>query len=1062
LEKNLSRKNLIGYIGAGFLTFMLPLGIKVYANEAVYEPKLVEQVESENVDSVPLESWLAYYYPNKTLSGEPVATKIIEPIGELKKLSENHGKGSPIEGIKSDQFSVRYTSAKRLPAGEYILRSTADDGVRVYVDGKLVLDRWTSAPVLRENSVKVKIDDVVNAKAGEEDIHSVEVEYYEGAVNSQIDVSFEPFQGAIEDNWVAEYYPDKTLKGNPIVEGGKNSAVKLQSINFNWKSGSPHSSIPVDGFSARFMKNLEFEEGTYEFQIRADDGSRLWVDDQLVIDSWVSTSGHLKTGRIDLAKGRHTVKVEYFEGVGLANLFVDYKKYTEITTQKGAEVHRNWGSGTAGAGKPADEFTAEFDQTQELAGGDYFIQAQGDDGVKVEVDGQLLIDRWSNSPVLVTNRALWTGVTPGLHAVKTHYYEDGGNASIFSDVVPFDSWLAYYYSNKTMSGAPNAAKVIAPAGELKKLSQKYGTASPIAGIKADSFSARFTSSKRIPAGEYILRATADDGVRVYVDGKLVLDRWSSARVLKENAVKIQIRDIAGAKAGEENVHWVEVEYYEGAGNSQIDVSLEPFQNSIEDTWVAEYYPNKTLKGNPVVEGGKGSAAKLAAINFNWKSGSPHSSIPVDGYSARFTKSMEFEEGTYEFQIRADDGSRIWVDDQLVIDSWVSTSGHLKTGKVSLAKGRHTVKVEYFEGVGLANIFVDYKKIVQTPVQPIEDPIKQEPVVDHTQNVKYVSSIELPVYRSFEELIDYGKHLVFYNPTYTRLLELGYGDTVYVLEEKLYAARIKTVDGLIGWVQKNYLETNLMEDTWMVKEARTFRSGPSQTSSSIGTIPGGSSVYLLDYVTVPGSVYTEWYYIQTQPGQKGWIWGASNPGGNEGYNVIKYEFNKLGSTNQVTIFTPLNTKANVTAEQINSFINFKTGGKTTVMTNMGHAYLKAQEETGLNAIYLLAHSGLETGWGSSSIVKAKYNFYGIGAIDSRPDEGAYNYNTPEGGIIAGAYFIKGNYVDRSWDTDGYFPYTSKPTIDNMRFDNSWHQYATDEAWGAKIANNALDFYNFINK
>lgn len=86
MEKNLSRKNLIGYIGAGFLTFMLPLGIKVYANEAVYEPKLVEQVESENVDSVPLESWLAYYYPNKTLSGEPVATKIIEPIGELKSF----------------------------------------------------------------------------------------------------------------------------------------------------------------------------------------------------------------------------------------------------------------------------------------------------------------------------------------------------------------------------------------------------------------------------------------------------------------------------------------------------------------------------------------------------------------------------------------------------------------------------------------------------------------------------------------------------------------------------------------------------------------------------------------------------------------------------------------------------------------------------------------------------------------------------------------------------------------------------------------------------------------
>mgnify|MGYP003575029124 CR=1 FL=1 len=882
-------------------------------------------------------------------------------------------------------------------------------------------------------------------------------------------------QNPIVDTWVAEYYPNKSLKGIPYVEGGNNSVAKIANINFNWKSGSPHSSIPADGFSARFTKNVEFEEGTYEFQIRADDGSRLWVDDQLVIDSWVSTSGHLKTGRIDLSKGRHTVKVEYFEGVGLANIFVDYKKYTRLPTQTGGDVHYNWGSGSAGKGKPADEFTAIFDQTKDFSGGDYFIQTQGDDGVKVEVDGQLLINRWSNSPVLVTNRALWTGVTAGQHSVKTHYYEDGGNASIFSDVVPFDSWLAYYYPNKTLSGAPTAAKVIAPIGELKKLSENYGTGSPITGIKSDYFSARFTSAKRIPAGEYILRATADDGVRVYVDGKLVLDRWSGASVIKENAVKVKIADAAGAKAGEKDVHWIEVEYYEGAVNSQIDVSLESLQNSIQDTWVAEYYPNKTLTGNPIVEGGKESAVKLTNMNFNWKSGSPHASIPVDGFSARYTKNMEFEKGTYEFQIRADDGSRLWVDGKLVIDSWVSTSGHLKTGKVALEKGRHTVKVEYFEGKGLANLFVDYKQMIQTPPQN-EEPKQQEqvkepnqapeqiqqPVIDHTKNVKYVSAIKLPVYRSFEELIDYGKHLVFYNPTYTRFLELGYGDTVYVLEEKLYAARIQTVNGQAGWVQKDYLENNLSEDTWLVKEARAFRSSPSQTSASIGTVPGGSSVILLDHVSIPGSAYTEWYYIQTQSGQKGWIWGANNPGGNEGYNVIKYEFNKSYSTNQVTIFTPLNTKANVTAEQINSFIDYKTGGKTTVMTNMGHAYMKAQEETGLNAIYLLAHSALETGWGTSSIVKAKYNFYGIGAIDSRPDEGAYNYDTPEGGIIAGAFFIKKNYVDRSWDSDGSFPYTSKPTIDNMRFDNSWHQYATDEAWGAKIAQNASDFYYFMNR
>lgn len=1002
-------------------------------------------------DIVPFDSWLAYYYPNSTLAGAPTAAKIINPVGELKQLSEKNGSGSPIAGIKSDYFSARYTSAKRIPAGEYIVRAQADDGVRVYVDGNLVMDRWTPAPVLRENAVKIQVSDRADAKEGEKDVHWVEVEYYEGTGNSQVEFSLEPFQKAIEDTWVAEYYPNRLLRGNPYVEGGSNSALKLSSINFDWKSGSPHTSIPIDGYSARFTKSQEFQDGIYDFQIRSDDGVRLWVDNQLVIDSWVDSPGDLKTGRIAIEQGRHTLKVEYFEGSGNANLSMNYQPFVAMPTQIGGEVHYNWGSGSPSSGVPNDKFTALFDQSQAFTSGDYFIQAIADDGVRVEVDEQWMINRWNNSPTLITNRALWTGVQDGQHTVKTYYYEDGGNASIFSDIVKFGSWLAYYYPNRTISGAPTAARVIEPVGNLKSLSEHHGTGIPIEGIKSDFFSARYTTAKRIPAGEYIIRAKADDGVRVYVDGKLVLDRWTPAPILKENAVKIQVSDLVTAKLEEKDIHWIEVEYYEGTGNSQIDFSLEPYQNANESAWVAEYYQNMTLEGPALIMDGSNVDNKIDNIDFNWGAGSPDSMIPSDRFSARYTKIVYFEEGVYNFESISDDGLRVWVDDQIVIDSWVNSDSGNKSGKVMLTKGQHKIKVEYFENGGQARLSLNYLKA------PIEEPIIQQP-----ENVKLVSARKLPVYRSFEELIDYGKHLVFYNPSYTRFMELGYGDTVNVLEEKLYTAKIKTSDGQIGWVQKDYLETSLTEDTWLVKEARALRSNASNSSTSLGTIPAGSSVYVLDHVVISGTAYSEWYYIQTQSGQKGWIWGASNPGGNEGYNIIKYEFSNTPYTNKVTIFTPLNTKASITAEQINRFIDYKTGGKLTVMTNMGYAYLKAQEETGLNAIYLLAHSGLETGWGNSSIVKAKYNFYGIGAIDSRPDEGAYNYSTPEGGIIAGAYFIKKNYVDRSWDTDGYFPYSSKPTIDNMRNDNSWHQYATDEAWAVKIGNFANEFNNFINK
>jgi beta-N-acetylglucosaminidase len=107
------------------------------------------------------------------------------------------------------------------------------------------------------------------------------------------------------------------------------------------------------------------------------------------------------------------------------------------------------------------------------------------------------------------------------------------------------------------------------------------------------------------------------------------------------------------------------------------------------------------------------------------------------------------------------------------------------------------------------------------------------------------------------------------------------------------------------------------------------------------------------------------------------------------------------TNQIDIYTPLNTQANVTADQINRFINYIVAGRNSVMTGMGDAYLKAQQESGLNAVYLLAHSGLESNWGTSLITSTKFNFYGSGAIDSAPLFGAYNYSTPKGGIIEGA-------------------------------------------------------------
>jgi beta-N-acetylglucosaminidase len=278
-----------------------------------------------------------------------------------------------------------------------------------------------------------------------------------------------------------------------------------------------------------------------------------------------------------------------------------------------------------------------------------------------------------------------------------------------------------------------------------------------------------------------------------------------------------------------------------------------------------------------------------------------------------------------------------------------------------------------------------------------------------------------------------------------------GDFVQVVEQYRYATKIRTINNVEGWVHTDYLVDRLDNVWWRVKEGRTLRSGPGSRYADLGTVAAGSKVKVLDYDLGQDSQYKHWYKIRTTSGQTGWIWGAQTTS-NTGANIVRYEFDKEGKVvDYLTPFTPLDTKSSVTAQQINQFIDSNTNGKT-LMTGMGAAFIKAGQLTGLNPIYLMAHAAHETGWGRSVIVKDKYNFYGIGAIDSNPYEGAYGYDNPEDGIIAGAMWIDRNYVDHA-------TYQQK-TLDNMRNNNQSHQYATDEAWHVKIVEIAQRFYQFI--
>ncbi|HEX3088767.1 MAG TPA: putative Ig domain-containing protein, partial [Ilumatobacteraceae bacterium] len=84
--------------------------------------------------------WKAQYYPTATLSGSPV-------LRDDADINFNWGAGSPISGIGSDNYSVRWIRTSNFAAGSYTFALNTDDGSRMYIDDVLVapLNSWGAA-----------------------------------------------------------------------------------------------------------------------------------------------------------------------------------------------------------------------------------------------------------------------------------------------------------------------------------------------------------------------------------------------------------------------------------------------------------------------------------------------------------------------------------------------------------------------------------------------------------------------------------------------------------------------------------------------------------------------------------------------------------------------------------------------------------------------------------------------------------------------------------------------------------------------------------------------------
>ena len=277
---------------------------------------------------VVITDWRGEYYANPAVSGEPALVR------NDVAIDFNWGAGSPGAGMPIDQFSARWTRILYFEEGQYRIVVRSDDGVRFWIDGQLVVDEW------HDSSGDTYVVDVPLTSRN----HSLQLDFYEhvgGALVQLVWTKLEPPtptlpptatptatptltpapirptdtpEPPVTEVWRAEYF------ANPVL-GGPPALIRMEpDLELDWALDSPGQEIPVDGFSARFTRDIVVPSGLYRVYLQVDDGARVWLDGQLLIDEWHAYTGETYVAEIELPMGVHRMRVDYYEDVSVAHI----------------------------------------------------------------------------------------------------------------------------------------------------------------------------------------------------------------------------------------------------------------------------------------------------------------------------------------------------------------------------------------------------------------------------------------------------------------------------------------------------------------------------------------------------------------------------------------------------------------------------------------------------------------------------------------------------------------------------------------------------------------------
>lgn len=241
--------------------------------------------------------------------------------------------------------------------------------------------------------------------------------------------------------WSVSYWNNVSLSGEPVVQ------VSESKIDWNWGTGAPYPALGADQFSGRWTGWIyASEQRLYRFTTTSDDGVRVYIDNNKVVDAWYDHAAQTFVGDLALTAGHHIVVVEYYERTGAALLRFTWEPapipfaawsgayYANRFLTGAPALNRDdpnilfdWGTGSPASTIPADDFSVRWTRTVRFNAGRYRFTVGADDGVRLWVNNYLLIDGWRDQSFATYEAEAYVeGDVP----LKVEYYERSGLAAV--------------------------------------------------------------------------------------------------------------------------------------------------------------------------------------------------------------------------------------------------------------------------------------------------------------------------------------------------------------------------------------------------------------------------------------------------------------------------------------------------------------------------------------------------------------------------------------------------------------------------------------------------------